>query len=51
MDLDTLVIEVAFPIYWVPQRVGRPGTTWQPWTRPVTFPIYWVPQRVGRKHT
>jgi hypothetical protein len=38
----------VFPIYWVPQRVGRVDSI------PVgdhlvtiKFPIYWVPQRVG----
>ena len=39
----------AFPIYWVPQRVGRPVFAHP--CRPVSpsFPIYWVPQRVGRR--
>jgi len=39
---------IAFPIYWVPQRVGSLGPrTWCITTR--LFPIYWVPQRVGRR--
>ena len=38
-----------FPIYWVPQRVGRvviyiDGSV----VSLEAFPIYWVPQRVGR---
>ncbi len=35
-----------FPIYWVPQRVGR---SYDPSAEPdeKVFPIYWVPQRVG----
>ena len=39
---------IPFPIYWVPQRVGR----WQVHLvyeqgEQTWFPIYWVPQRVG----
>jgi hypothetical protein len=33
-----------FPIYWVPQRVGRSLVRD---SEALRFPIYWVPQRVG----
>ncbi len=43
-----VAIEVCFkfPIYWVPQRVGRPVWGVSSSTA-MLFPIYWVPQRVG----
>ena len=39
-------VGTSFPIYWVPQRVGR---SYDPSAEPdeKVFPIYWVPQRVG----
>ncbi len=40
------VLEILFPIYWVPQRVGS-SRHFPTDELPVRFPIYWVPQRVG----
>jgi hypothetical protein len=37
----------TFPIYWVPQRVGRVGIEGRAGGGVSLFPIYWVPQRVG----
>ena len=39
---------LQFPIYWVPQRVGR-GHEVTLQIHEDSFPIYWVPQRVGRE--